>query len=114
MTPDTNIFVLPLNVTGEQSRKITLVHTPHVKVVQLIVPVGQSVPTHQAQGELLLHCLEGRVSLSALGNTYDLRPGQLLALSIDEPFSIRAIEDASVLLTLITAKTGGSVELIGD
>jgi hypothetical protein len=37
----------------------------------------------------------------------------LLHLSIDEPFSIRAIENASVLLTLIAAKMGGTVELIG-
>lgn len=111
--PDPSIFIEPLTTTGEQSRKITLVQTPQVKVIQLIVPAGRDVPTHQAQGELLVHCLEGRVSLFALGKTYDLTSGQLLHLSIDEPFSIRGIDNASVLLTLVAAKTGGSVELIG-
>ena len=105
--------VQPLS-PGDTSRKITLVKTPQVEMMQLIVPAGRDVPTHQAQGELIVHCLEGRISLSALGRVYDLTPGQLLHLLIDEPFSIRAIDNASVLVTLIAAKTGGTVELIGD
>ena len=98
---------------GDTSRKIPLVKTPQVEVIQLIVPAGRDVPTHQAQGEIIVHCLEGRIALSALGKVYDLTPAQLLHLSIDEPFSIRAIDNASVLVTLIAAKTGGTVELIG-
>ena len=111
---DQTAFVQPLTATDEKSREITLVKTPQVEVIQLIVPAGRDVPTHQAQGDLVVHCLEGRASLFALGKTYDLTPGQLLQLSIDEPFSIRGIDHASVLVTLIIAKTGGSVELIGD
>jgi quercetin dioxygenase-like cupin family protein len=103
-----------LLTADDTSCKITLVKTPQVEVIQLIVPAGRDVPTHQVQGELIAHCLEGRVSLFALRNSYDLTPGQLLHLSIDEPFSIRAIDNASVLVTLIAAKTGGNVELIGD
>ncbi|HQU46615.1 MAG TPA: cupin [Pirellulales bacterium] len=118
MTQPTSIagqsaFVRPLTTAEEQSRQIALVKTPHVKVIQLLVPAGRDVPTHQAQGELIVHCLEGRVSLFALGNTYDLTPGQLLHLSIDEPFSFRGIDNASVLLTLIAEKAGGRIELIG-
>jgi quercetin dioxygenase-like cupin family protein len=111
--PDQTAFVQPLTANEEKSRQIALLKTPQVKVIQLIVPAGRDVPTHQAQGELIVHCLEGRVSLFALGNTYDLTPGQLLHLSIDEPFSFRGIDNASVLLTLIAAKAGGSIELIG-
>jgi quercetin dioxygenase-like cupin family protein len=105
--------VRPLTAS-DTGDKITLVKTPQVEVIQLIVPAGRDVPTHKAQGEIVVHCLEGQVSFFALGNTYDLMPGQLLYLSIDEPFSIRAVEDSSVLVTLIAAKTGGTVELIGD
>lgn len=107
------VHVQPLTATDEKSRKITLSKTPQVKVIQLIVPAGQDVPTHEAQGDLIVHCLEGRVSLFARGNDYDLAKGHLLHLLIDEPFSIRGIDDASVLLTLVAAKTGGSVALIG-
>jgi quercetin dioxygenase-like cupin family protein len=110
---DQTAFVQPLTETVDTSRQRTLVKTPQVEVRQLIVPAGRDVPTHQAQGDLVVHCLEGRVSLLAFGKTYDLTRGQLLCLSIDEPFSIRGIDNASVLVTLIAAKMGGSVELIG-
>jgi quercetin dioxygenase-like cupin family protein len=106
-------FVEPLATAGGTSRKTTLVKTPQVEILQLIVPAGRDVPTHQAQGEVVIHCLEGRVAMYAAGKTYDLQPGQLLHLSLDDQFSIRGIDNASVLVTLIAAKTGGSVALIG-
>lgn len=112
--PDQTAFIQHITTTDENSCRLTLMKTSQVEVMQLIIPAGRDVPTHQAQGDLVLHCLEGRVSFFAPGKTYDLTPGQLLQLSIDEPFSIHAIDNASVLVTLITAKTGGSVELIGD
>lgn len=108
------VHVQPLTATDEKSRKITLSKTPQVEVMQLIVPAGGDVPTHEAQGDLVVHCLEGRVSLFARGSHYDLAKGYLVHLLLNEPFSIRGIDDASLLVTLIAAKTGGSVELIGD
>lgn len=111
--PGHAVFLHSLTATDKASRKTTLVKTPQVELIQLIVPAGRDVPTHQAQGEVVVHCLEGRVSLLALEKTYDLQSGQLLHLSCDDQFSIRGIDDASVLLTLIAAKTGGNVELIG-
>jgi quercetin dioxygenase-like cupin family protein len=111
--PGRAVFVHSLAATEETSRKTTLVKTPQVELIQLIVPAGRDVRTHQAQGEVVVHCLEGRVSLFALEKTYDLQSGQLLHLSCDDQFSIRGIDDASVILTLIAAKTGGNVELIG-
>ncbi|HEV7223730.1 MAG TPA: cupin [Pirellulales bacterium] len=111
--PGQIVFLHPLTASGERSRLTTLVKTSQVEVVQLIVPAGRDVPTHEAQGELVVHCLEGDVSFTALGNTYALKSGQLLHLLIDEPFSIRAMEDSSLLVTIVAAKTGGSVELIG-
>ena len=106
-------FVQPLAATDETSRKIRLVKTPQVEILQLIIPAGRDVPTHQAQGDVVVHCLEGRASVLALGHSYELKSGQILHLSLDDQFSIRGIENASVLVTLIAAKTGGNVELIG-
>lgn len=106
-------LVQPIAATEETSRKIRLVKTPQVEILQLIVPAGRDVPTHQAQGDVVVHCLEGRVAMIALGQSYELKSGQLLHLSLDDQFSIRGIENASVLVTLIAAKTGGNVELIG-
>jgi len=94
--------------------KSLLVETANMKIVHLVIPAGETIPTHEAQGEIILHCLEGRVSFSALGNTYELKAGQFLYFHINEPISIQGIEQASLLVTTITAKLGQSVELIGN
>ena len=93
--------------------KALLVKTVNVEIIHAVIAAGKTIPTHEAQGEIVLHCLEGRVSLSALEKTHELKAGQLFYFCINEPFSIQAIERASVLLTIITPKLGESVELIG-
>ena len=46
-----------------------------MEIVQLVMPAGANLPTYEAHGEIILHCLEGRVALTALGETYDVAPG---------------------------------------
>ena len=91
-----------------------LVKTHNIKIVHFVIPVGQTIPTHEAQGEIILHCLQGRVSLAALGTNQELKAGQLSYFCVDEPVSIQAIEHASLIVTIIAAKEGENVELIGD
>ena len=91
-----------------------LVKTANVEIIHSVIPAGEMIPTHEAQGEIVLHCLEGRASMSALGKTVELTVGQLLYLSINEPFSIRAIDRASLIVTIIAPQQGPAVELIGD
>ncbi len=78
--------------------------TPAVEVVRLIVRAGQEIPSHKAKGELIVHCLEGQVALTALGKTRMLEAGQLLYLPAGEPHSVDGIEDASLLLTIVAPK----------
>ncbi|MBN2293938.1 MAG: cupin [Pirellulales bacterium] len=91
-----------------------LVKTDNMQIVHLIIPAGETIPTHEAQGEVILHCLEGRVSFTALKYTHELKAGQLFYFHINEPISIQGIEHASLLVTIITAKLGQSVKLIGN
>lgn len=95
-------------------QKALLVKTVNMEIIHVIIPAGETVPTHEAQGEIILHCLEGRVSLAALGKTRELKAGQLSYFCINEPFSIQGIDHASLLVTIITPTLGQSVELIGN
>jgi hypothetical protein len=52
--------------------------------------------------------------LAALEGTHELKAGRLFYFCINEPFSIRGIEDASLLVTIIAPKLGETVELIGN
>ena len=91
-----------------------LVKTDNVEITHVVIGAGETIPTYEAQGEIVLHCLEGRVSLAALGGTHELKADQLFYFCINEPFSIQGIEQASLLVTIITPKLGQSVELIGN
>jgi quercetin dioxygenase-like cupin family protein len=65
------------------------------------VPAGTVVPTHRVPGEITVQCLEGRVAFTAGDTTRELGAGELLYLSGDESHSLRGIEDASVLVTIL-------------
>jgi quercetin dioxygenase-like cupin family protein len=98
----------------ETRRQASLIKTNDVHVVQILVPAGKEVPTHEAEGQIILHCLEGRVAVNAIGECRELKAGQLLYLVMNEPFSIQGVQHASVLVTIIRPKRGLDVELIGD
>jgi quercetin dioxygenase-like cupin family protein len=51
-----------------------------------------------------VHCLEGRVALTALGKTQNVETGMLLYLPEGEPHTVKGIENASLLLTVLLPK----------
>jgi len=112
--PGETVDVRRIAAAPGTTRKTLLVKTVDVEIIHVVIPAGETIPTHEAQGEIILHCLEGRVSLSALGITHELKAGRLFYFCINEPFSIHGIEQASLLVTIITPKLGQSVELIGN
>lgn len=92
---------------AETSQTIVVVKTDTVQIVQLLVPSGQTIPKYEAQGETVLHCLEGRAAVSAQGQVCELSAGELLYLTTSEPFSVKAKEDVSLLVTMIGRRAGG-------
>lgn len=85
----------------------TLVKTDKLEVIRLIVPSGKVIPPHQVVGEITVQCLEGRVAFTAGGATRELAAGQMLYLAGNEPHSLRGIEDASVLITILLHEQRG-------
>ena len=113
--PGQKVNLQPLRTTeGKTSQKIALVKTQNMEVVQFIIPAGEGIPTYEAQGQLILQCLEGRLSITVFGEAHDLKSAQLLYLSRSEPFSIRALENGSLLVIMLAAKQDNAVELIGE
>jgi nucleotide-binding universal stress UspA family protein/quercetin dioxygenase-like cupin family protein len=99
--PGDLIHIRPLGASLVPAHPGTVVRTTAVEVVRLIVPAGQEIHQGQSEGEIMVHCLEGRVALTALGKTQALEAGNLLILPPREPSSFKGIEDASVLLTIL-------------
>jgi quercetin dioxygenase-like cupin family protein len=107
------IQVRPVGSELKASQLVTRIKTDALEVFQMIVPSGQLVPTHQLQGDVVVHCLEGRVSLKALGAIRDLKAGELLYFFSNEPFSVKAIEAASLLIIVARTSPRENEQLIG-
>jgi quercetin dioxygenase-like cupin family protein len=112
-SPGEVVDVRPLGSELTTAQVAPLMKTSAMEVFRVVVPSGTTVPTHEFSREVIVHCLEGRARLVSPGQIYDLRAGQLLYYSSDEPFSVLGLEDASLLITAALSKTGENVELIG-
>src|SRR5688572_28912704 len=91
----------PLGVALATKKTSTLLKTDHLELIRLILPAGQETSEHYAAGELIVHCLEGRVALMAHGETRELASGEMVHIESGEPHAIKAIVDAGVLLTVV-------------
>jgi nucleotide-binding universal stress UspA family protein/quercetin dioxygenase-like cupin family protein len=99
--PGDVIDVRPMGPALPSARTRRLLRTNSLEVVRPIVRAGQEVPSHTNPGEVLVHCLEGRVAFTALGMTRELGAGELLDLPAGEPHALKGIENASLLLTVV-------------
>ncbi|MHC4384897.1 MAG: cupin domain-containing protein, partial [Planctomycetota bacterium] len=76
--------------TLEQSllghEKTVLVEHDNLRIIQFAIPGGARIPRYEAHGIIILHCLAGRVSVTAMDQSRVLRSGQLLHLAVREAF----------------------------
>ena len=93
--------VRPLGAALARTATRTLVKTEALTVVRMVVPAGKEIPTHTANGELVVQCLEGKVAFTVGGKTHDLEAGDMLYLPAGEPHALRGIEAGSLLLTIV-------------
>jgi quercetin dioxygenase-like cupin family protein len=91
----------PLGSALASSQTTTLVRAEQVEVIRLVVPAGKAIAEHNAKGEIVVQCLGGRVAFTAFGKTQTLEAGKLLYLPTGEPHSVKGIENASLLLTIL-------------
>jgi quercetin dioxygenase-like cupin family protein len=99
--PGEVVDVRPLGSALADTKTRTLFKTENVEAVRMVMPAGKEIPEHEAPGEIIVQCLEGKVAFTAMGKTNELEAGQLLYLAAEEPHSVKCIEDASFLLTIL-------------
>lgn len=95
------IDVRPLGDALRNATSHALFKSDHLEVLRLVLPAGKSLPPHEVAGELTAQCLEGRVEFTAAGATRQMREGDLICLTGCEDYSIRALEDASCLVSIV-------------
>jgi mannose-6-phosphate isomerase-like protein (cupin superfamily) len=81
---------------------MSLAHAQSVETID-VRPLGGTateIPSHQAEGEIVVECLEGQVAITASAKTQNLHAGELLYLHAGEPHSVKGVEPASLLLSI--------------
>ncbi|MBP9713717.1 MAG: cupin domain-containing protein [Sterolibacterium sp.] len=93
--------VRPMGEHFREKSSVTLVRAEHLEVFRLVLPAGKATPGHKAAGSITLQCLEGQVELEAHGRTQLLQPGDMVYLADAEPHAVKALENSSLLITLL-------------
>lgn len=95
------VDVRPLGSKLQYERTKTLVKTSALEVIRLVLPAGKVIPSHQVPGELTAHCLEGKVVFGAGSSEVELTAGTFVYLEGSTSHSVRAVEDSSLLVTIL-------------
>lgn len=99
--PGELIDVQPLGVDLRQTISTTLIRAEHLEVFRFVLPAGKVARDHKASGAITIQCLEGAVELETHGRIQVMRTGSLVYLADAEPHAVKALEDSSLLITML-------------
>lgn len=104
------IDIGPLGADFSEATSTTLIRSDHFEVFRLVLPAGGMVPDHKlprvcsVPSVVVIQCIEGVVEVEAHGRTQVMKSGHLLYLARGEPHALKAIQDCSVLVTMLVAR----------
>lgn len=98
------VDVLPLGEQLCESRNFALFKTEELEVMRLVMPAGKTMPSHWVKGELTIYCVEGEVDLTARGQNQRMKAGQLVWLEGGVDHALTAVQNSSLLLTIVLRK----------
>ncbi len=98
------VDVRPLGDKLKQEIPVTLVKNPHIQVFRYVLLKGKEFAEHKVRDGITVQCLEGVVEFTSHERTQTLRAGELVYLAGDVPHALKGVEDASVLVTIVSGK----------
>jgi len=100
-TPGEIVDVRPLGKELRGSKSATLLRSQHLQVFRVVLPKGEEFSDHAVPGEITVQCLEGSVDFRiGEDKVQRLTAGALIYLNGGQPHALKALEDASVLVTI--------------
>lgn len=94
--------LIPVNPDSTVSR--TVLRGEGARIVLFSFDAGQELSEHTAAMPVLLHVLDGRLSVTAAGRTVELVPGGVIHLGTRCPHSVLALEPTRLVLTMLDAR----------
>ena len=83
----------------------SLLKTPALQLMRLVLRAGYALPEHSVPGAITIHSLDGEAAVTMPSRTCDLRAGQLFMLTGSERHAVKATTDASLRVTALLHTT---------
>ena len=99
--PGETVDIRPLGRAIPQTVNTTLLRSEHLQVFRVVLPKGEEFCDHAVSGEITVQCLEGLIDFRiGEGEVKRLAAGHLLFLNAGQHHALKALEDASILVTI--------------
>ncbi len=95
------IDIRPLGDDLQGAVTTSLLKTPTLQLMRLVLRAGHGLPEHSVPGAITIHCLEGEAAVTTPSRRCDLHAGHLVMLAGSEPHAVHALEDTSLLVTVL-------------
>jgi quercetin dioxygenase-like cupin family protein len=95
------IDIRPLKDNLKNTPTKALYKSNRLEVFRMVLLAGKAMPSHHVVGEVTIQCLEGCIELAAAGTSQLMREGDLVCLAGSETHGLTAVEDSSVLVTIL-------------
>jgi quercetin dioxygenase-like cupin family protein len=100
------IDIRPLGHALGGATTCSLLKSPSLQLMRVVLPAGQGLPQHAVPGAITVQCIEGQAAVITPGRRCELSAGQLVMLRGGEPHAVQAVSDTSLLVTLLLHATG--------
>ena len=71
-----------------------------MRIVLMVLKESIRIEEHQAEGRISIQTVTGHISVRAVGRTFDLPTGSLLALDRATVHDVQALAESAILLTI--------------
>ena len=95
------IDVRPLGPGLRDAVTTSLIKTPTLQLMRLVLQAGLGLPEHSVAGAISVQCLEGEAVLTTPSRTCHLGAGRVVVLDGGEPHAVRAVTNTSLLVTVL-------------
>jgi quercetin dioxygenase-like cupin family protein len=85
-----------------------VVQTPSMEIARLHLAMGTRIPTYEAQGEIVILCMAGQVTVEAMNGSLSLTSGNAVFLLLNAPFSLSAALESSLLLVTVSGPSSST------
>jgi quercetin dioxygenase-like cupin family protein len=102
-TPGEIVDVRSLAGDLKHTASTTIVKADQLQDFRYVLLKDKVFAEHSVPGAITVQCLEGVVEFTAAGQKQLLRTGRLVYLGEGTPHTLKGVEDASVLVTIVAA-----------